>query len=99
MVSKWQKDPTVSRLLWLCADAGMGKSAFASALWNQLYTNNELLAVFFCRFGNPARSDSVKIIQSIAFQIASALPECRADILKGAETLDELVSQLHIPWC
>lgn len=81
----------------LCADAGMGKSAFASALWKQLLTDKELLAAFFCRFGDLARSDSVKVIQSIAFQVASSLPECRADILKGAETLENLVSVNYLP--
>lgn len=89
---EWQIDPKKSRAFWLCADAGMGKSAFASALWKSLFTNKELLAAFFCRFGDAARSDSAKAIQSIAFQMATTLPECRADILKGAETLDEMVN-------
>ena len=91
-MDKWQKDTSESRVFWLCADAGMGKSAIASALWKQLFTDKDLLAAFFCRFGDASRSDSTKAIQSIAFQMATALPECRADILKGAEAIDEMVS-------
>ena len=75
----------------------MGKSAFASAFYRQLFTNKELLAAFFCRFGDSVRSDSIMIIQSIAFQMATALPECTTDILKGAETVDNLVSCNDIP--
>ena len=90
-MSDWQHDPSKSRLFWLCADAGMGKSAFASALWQKLHTDEELLGAFFCRFGDYARSDGTKVVQSLAFQIAGALPQCGEGILKGAEDLEELV--------
>ena len=71
----------------------MGKSAFASALWQQLPTDEELLGAFFCRFGDSARSDGFKVVQSLAFQIAGELPQCGEDILKGAEDLEEMVSR------
>lgn len=78
-------------MFWLCADAGMGKSAFMSALWSRLYRGS-LLGVFFCRFNDVKRSDAIKVVESLAFQIANTtLPECRDDIYQGAEVIQSMI--------
>lgn len=82
--SESEKD---KKLFWVCAEAGMGKSAFAAAVVQNLTFQHRLLAVFFCVHSDKKRSDAFEVIKSIAYQIAVNLPACRDDIHEGAKTL------------
>jgi hypothetical protein len=81
-----------SKLFWILADAGMGKSAFAASLVRKSILTDRLLAVFFCKYGEAQRSDGANIIKSIAYQIAEKLPECMAKMKETCLKLSPNVS-------
>jgi hypothetical protein len=56
-----------SRMFWIRADPGMGKSAFAAALTKKLKDENLFLGAYFCQYTSSNESAS-KIIRSWAAQ-------------------------------
>ena len=83
-------EPGGCKLFWLKADAGMGKSAFASSVVTTCQGWKCLLAYFFCRFDDRRRSNGRSLIMALAAQIAENLPACREEIeLAAANVTDE----------
>jgi hypothetical protein len=82
--------PTLSRVFWIQADAGMGKSAFAAALANKLKDESLLLGAYFCQYTSSNESAS-KIIRSWAAQccenlrsVSGSSPSCAKTIFERA---------------
>jgi hypothetical protein len=76
----------LSRVFWIQADAGMGKSVFAATLAKKLKDENRLLGAYFCQFTSSNESAS-KIIRSWAAQCCENL--CAVSISSCAKTIFE----------
>jgi hypothetical protein len=77
-----------NQLLWIRADAGMGKSAFAAALSKKMKEENRLLGTYFCQY-NSSNETASKIIKSWAAQCCENLsnlsgPACVKTIFETA---------------
>ena len=82
-------------ILWVCATAGIGKSALSAQIWDFLNQNDRLLALVFCKFGDAKRSDCTQVVLALAFQIATnaSLPNQARDLVKqGMTEIDKLSS-------
>ena len=79
-VTIFLNDPGGSKLFWLKADVGMGKSALAAWVVTMCQGAKCMLAYFFCRFDDQARSNGRNLVLTIAAQIAENLPACREEI-------------------
>ena len=87
---KFLSEPGGSKLFWLKADAGMGKSAFASWVVTTFQGGKCMLAYFLCRFDDMRRSNGRNLVTALAAQIAENLPACREEIeLAAANVTDE----------
>jgi len=71
---------TDSRLFWLMGAPGIGKSAFAAHLAHE-YGRGTVIAVQFCDWKKPDHRDACRIIRTLAFQIATRLPDYRKLLL------------------
>lgn len=79
-VEKWRIDRSqTSRLFWITGDPGFGKSAFAAQL---MHTRSDVvIAAQFVEWDKPDHKNSANVIRSIAFQIATRLPDYRKFLL------------------
>jgi WD40 repeat protein len=79
-VENWRKDTTHdSRLFWIMGDPGVGKSAFAAQL---THTHGDtVIAAQFCEWDKPDHRDARRVVCSIAFQLATRLPDYRKFLL------------------
>lgn len=68
-----------SRLFWIMGAPGVGKSAFAADLAH--YRGDKVIAVQFCEYDKPDHRDAARIVRTIAFQIATRLPDFRKRLL------------------
>ena len=71
-VDAWLASPTGSRVLWLTGGPGIGKSAIATHLCHR---RGEVIAHHFCVHGDDDKASPTRAILSIAYQMASHLPE------------------------
>ena len=60
--------------------ASVGKSAFAAHLAHE-YGRGTVIAVQFCDWKKPDHRDACRIIRTLAFQIATRLPDYRKLLL------------------
>ena len=86
-INEWRLENTDSRVFFLTGKPGVGKSAFAAWLAHQNKSN--IIAAHFIEYNKPDRKDPRRIITSIAFQIATRLPDYRK-LLMGLPELDRL---------
>jgi hypothetical protein len=80
-VEKWRTTAERdARLFWLMGAPGIGKSAFAAHLAHE-YGRGTVIAVQFCDWKKPDHRDAGRIIRTLAFQIATRLPDYRKLLL------------------
>ena len=79
-VEEWRTKADASRLLWLTGEPGVGKSTFAAHLAH-FYGRGTVIAAHFCDWQNPDRRDACSVIRTLAFQIATRLPDYRRLLL------------------
>jgi hypothetical protein len=80
-VEKWRSTAERdARLFWLMGAPGIGKSAFAAHLAHE-YGRGTVIAVQFCDWKKPDHRDACRIIRTLAFQIATRLPDYRKLLL------------------
>ena len=80
-VEKWRNNAERdARLFWLMGAPGIGKSAFAAHLAHE-YGRGTVIAVQFCDWKKPDHRDACRIIRTLAFQIATRLPDYRKLLL------------------
>jgi hypothetical protein len=72
-----------SRLFWIMAAPGAGKSAFAAHLAH--YHPEKVIAVHFCEYDKPDHRSADRIVRTLAFQIATRLPDYRNLLLNLPE--------------
>lgn len=84
-IEQWRNCPDrTSRLFWIMGAPGVGKSAFAAHLAH--YGRDKTIAVQFCEYDKPEQRNAHRIIRTLAFQVATRLPDYRKLLL----TLPEL---------
>jgi WD40 repeat protein len=80
-VENWRNNTDrASRLFWIMGAPGIGKSAFAAHLAHE-YGRGTVIAAQFCDWKKPDHRDAGRIIRTLAFQIASRLPDYRKLLL------------------
>jgi hypothetical protein len=85
----WRAD---SRLLWISGAAGTGKSAFAAWLGHRGKVN--VIGLNLCSYNKDDRRDAGRVIRTLAFQIATRLPDYRRFILDRLKTRDSAGNEL-----
>lgn len=79
-VDQWRAQASRGpRLLWIMGAPGVGKSAFAAHLAH--YGRDKVLATEFCDWREPSHHDARRIVRTLAFQIATRLPDYRKLLL------------------
>ena len=79
-VEKWRLSADrSSRLFSLFGAPGVGKSAFAAHLAH--YGRDKILAVQFCEYDKPDHRDAGRLVTSLAFGLATRLPDYRKLLL------------------
>jgi tetratricopeptide (TPR) repeat protein len=88
-----------SRLIWLTGGPGAGKSAFAA--WLATYQRANIIALNLCDARLDARNQPTRVLRTLAFQLARAIPDYRGHLLdrlarlahrKGDDPLAELAA-------
>lgn len=76
----WRQDKKhSSRLFWIMGAPGVGKSAFAAQL---THTRGDIvIAAQFCEWDKPDHRNASRVVRSLAFQIATRLPDYRKLLL------------------
>ena len=86
-IDRWLQENQASRVFLLTGEPGVGKSAFAA--WLAHHNKSNIIAAYYIEFNKPYFRDPRRIITSIAFQIATRLPDYRK-LLTGLPDIDNL---------
>jgi hypothetical protein len=87
-IEKWRNSvERTSRLFWIIGNPGAGKSAFAAHLAH--YASDKVIAAQFVEWDKGDHRKPERVIRSIAFQIATRLPDYRKLLLMLPE-IEEL---------
>ncbi len=79
-IERWRNaEDQTSRLFWIMGAPGVGKSAFAAHLAH--YGRDKVIAVQFCEYDKPDHRNALRIVRTLAFQIATRLPDYRRFLL------------------
>ncbi len=84
-LEQWRQHERDSRLFWVSGSAGVGKSAFAA--WLAHHGKVNVIALNLCRYNVDERRDPARVLRTLAFQVATRLPDYRRLLL------DRLVKQ------
>jgi len=90
-VEKWRTGADrSSRIFWMMGAPGFGKSFFAAHLAH-FYGRGAVIGVHFCAYDKPDHRSAPRIIRTLAFQLATRLPDYRKLLLTLPEIakLDE----------
>ncbi|KII95974.1 hypothetical protein PLICRDRAFT_151028 [Plicaturopsis crispa FD-325 SS-3] len=82
-IFEWAENPHGHSIYWLNGMAGVGKTAIAQTVAQQLKSLSRLGASFFCARGNEDRSNVRNIFPTIAYGLAQAYPSFCASLLKA----------------
>ena len=78
-----------SRVLWITAEAGFGKTAFSTYL---MHKHKNTIGIHYCKYDNAKRKDPINVLTNLIYQISTQVVEYK-DILnsnKYKKTLDEI---------
>ena len=75
-----------SRLFWIMGAPGVGKSAFAAQLTHT--RGDTVIAALFCEWDKPYHRNAPRVVRSLAFQLATRLPDYRKLLLTLPEIGD-----------
>lgn len=90
----WSNDTRPdSTILWLHGSAGMGKSAIAQMFAGECKAQDRLGASFFFKRGHPERGTWHRLITTIAYQLALAVPGLRLQVQHAVEINKLVVGQ------
>lgn len=78
-LDEWRRNSPGSRLFWVSGGPGTGKSAFAAWLAHLGHVN--VIGINLCRYNIDERRDPNRVLCTLAFQIATRLPDYRRLLL------------------
>ena len=79
-IESWRTLGGGSRVFWISADPGWGKSAVAARLAHA--ARSHVMAVHFCRHDQPKTRDARSVVRTIAFQMATQLGDYRESLVR-----------------
>lgn len=80
-IEKWREaTDRTSRLFWIMGAPGVGKSAYAAHFAH--YGKDKVIAVQFCEWNKPTHRNAHQVVRTLAFQIATRLPDFRRLLLR-----------------
>lgn len=83
-VEQWRQDKAgKSRVFWIMGEPGVGKSAFAAQLTHT--RGDTVIAAQFVEWDKPDHRSPERVIRSLAFQLATRLPDYRKLLLTLSE--------------
>jgi len=83
-IEDWRNAPDrASRLFLITGDPGVGKSAFAAHLTH--FGRDKVIAAQFVEWDKPDHRDARRVVRSLAFQLATRLPDYRTLLLSLPE--------------
>jgi tetratricopeptide (TPR) repeat protein len=85
-IGAWMAGPGDQRFFWVVGDPGVGKTAIAARLCE---TRGDVAAFHLCRYGHRQKADPRTCVLSLAYQLASQLPDYQQRL--DALPLEELV--------
>lgn len=86
-VEEWRQDAKRdSRLFWIAGEPGVGKSAFAAQLAHT--RSDAVIAAQFVEWDKTDHRDARRVVCSLAFQLATRLPDYRKLLLALPEIAD-----------
>lgn len=71
-IDQWITNNPESRILWLTANAGYGKSAIATYLANH---HKNVIGIHYCAYNYPEKKNPINVIKTLAYQCNSQLPQ------------------------
>lgn len=71
VIDRWLENSDDSKIFWMVGNPGVGKTAIASWL---CFHHPEIAAYHFCKHGHTQKTDSRKIVTSLAYQLSMVLP-------------------------
>lgn len=77
---KWLAAPLSSPVFRIEGGPGLGKTAIASQLAHA--SKSSVIAIFFCQYNRGDSRNPLRLIQTLAYQLASRLPDYRMRLLK-----------------
>lgn len=80
-LNAWRLREQESRLFWISGAPGTGKSAFAA--WLAHFARANIVGAVFCRHDMIDRRDPARVVRTLAFQVATRLPDYRRLLLAG----------------
>lgn len=93
-INNWLLEKPQQKTYCLTGEPGFGKSAIAA--WLAYQNRPEIIAAHFCQYNQPNYSDPNQVIRSIAFQIASRMPDYRRFLIAKLKTLKSQTSNHEI---
>ena len=79
-IERWRASLEGSRVFWISAGPGWGKSAVAARLAHA--ARSRVMAVHFCRHDQPQTRDARSVVRTIAFQMATQLGDYRESLMR-----------------
>ncbi|KAJ3326875.1 hypothetical protein HDU76_012553 [Blyttiomyces sp. JEL0837] len=100
-VGEWLTEKTTP-LLWMNGGAGLGKSMIAHLVSKNLPPGFVLGSLIFCKHDDNIKNNAIRIVATIAFDLASKSPEYRAFLTAQLEnnvknTAEGTISVLDMP--
>ena len=98
-IDHWLLHQPAQKVFCLTGEPGYGKSSIAA--WLAYQNRPEIIAAHFCQYSQPNYSDPSQVIRSIAFQMASRLPDYRRflidklALLRAASPANDVQQQLQ----
>src|SRR5450432_1012135 len=80
-IQQWREATTGSRILWMHAQPGSGKSVKAAIQINYMKENGISCNYYFFKYGDSTKRSPSSILRSLAFQVAQEVPEYREALL------------------
>ncbi|CAE6430268.1 unnamed protein product, partial [Rhizoctonia solani] len=86
-VITWTQDREHSEtFMWICGQAGMGKTSVATSLCLHLDSTQALAGCFFCHRDNPESSDPLRLLNNLVYTIALRLPPYAYEVANAMST-------------
>jgi len=90
-VDRWINDEPESKVLWITAEAGYGKSALAAQLTAK---HKDVVGVHFCSYNYPSKNNPLNVIKTLAYHLQSQIPEYYDEIVH-LDTKDKNAFELY----
>ena len=74
-MNEWIKNNSDSRVLWITANAGYGKSALSANLTHKI---SNIAGIFFCQYNRDIRQKAKVLLKTLAYQLSTQIPQYKA---------------------